>query len=207
MTAVAPERIMQALAGVMDPELKRSLVELGMVRDVRVQDGRVSFTLALTTLECPRKDEVMTQAKAAVLALDGVEEVAVDLAEMSAEERQRIGLGQEQQGGTAEPFNDIRRVIAVMSGKGGVGKSLVTALLAVALRQDGQRVGILDADVTGPSIPKLFGLKDRPAVSPLGMMPASSRLGTKTMSINLILPNEDEAENTISEQGKEKANV
>jgi Mrp family chromosome partitioning ATPase len=190
---VTEEQIVEALNGVMDPELHRSLVELGMVHDVRVQDGRVTFTLALTVPECPLKDQIVAEAKAAVLALDGVEEVQVDLTEMTAEEKQKIGVGGAEQAGTAERFNHIRRVVAVMSGKGGVGKSLVTALLAVALRQDGQEVGVLDADVTGPSIPKMFGLHGAPPMGPIGILPAETRTGIKVMSINLLLPREDEA--------------
>ncbi|MDH7486582.1 MAG: iron-sulfur cluster assembly protein [Anaerolineae bacterium] len=89
---ITKEQIEQALSKVIDPELKRSLVELGMVHDVHAQDGKVSFTLALTIPECPLKDQIVAEAKAAVLALDGVEEVAVDLREMTAEEKQKIGL-------------------------------------------------------------------------------------------------------------------
>ncbi|MGB9776064.1 MAG: Mrp/NBP35 family ATP-binding protein [Anaerolineae bacterium] len=184
---------MEALAGVMDPELHRSLVELGMVRDVRVQEGEVSFTLALTVPECPLKDQIVAEARAAVLALDGVREVQVRLTEMTDEERQKIGLGGAEQASMAERFNHIRRVVAVMSGKGGVGKSFVSTLLAVALRQDGQAVGVLDADVTGPSIPKMFGLHGAPLMGPFGILPAETRTGIKVMSINLLLPSEDEA--------------
>ncbi len=187
------EQIIKALATVTDPELHRSLVELGMVRDVQVKDAQVRFTLALTIPECPLKDQIVAEARAAVLALDGVQEVQVDLTEMTDEERRQIGLGGDKQAGVAERFNHIRRVVAVMSGKGGVGKSLVTALLAVAFRQDGQKVGVLDADITGPSIPKMFGLHGAPPMGPVGILPAETRTGIKVMSINLLLPAEDEA--------------
>ena len=188
------EQILEALAGVMDPELGRSLVELGMVRDVQVKGAQVRFTLALTAAACPPKEQIVAEAKVAVLALDGVEEVEVDLTEMTAEERQRIGLGREEQVGVAEPFNHIRHVVAVMSGKGGVGKSLVSALLAVALRREGQQVGVLDADITGPSIPKMFfPTLQRPQAGPIGILPVQTREGVKVMSINLLLPSEDEA--------------
>jgi len=193
VTSATEEQVKEALAGVMDPELKRNLVELGMVRDVRVEGARVTFTLALTIPECPLKDQIVSEARAAVLALDGVEEVKVELTEMTDEEKRKLGIGGTDQQGMAERFNHIRRVVAVMSGKGGVGKSLVAALLAVALRQEGDEVGVLDADVTGPSIPKIFGLKGRPGGSSLGILPVQSRLGIKVMSINLLLPNEDEA--------------
>ena len=190
---VTEKQIIGALAEVMDPELHRSLVELGMVRSVRIQEGKVAFTLALTIPECPLKDQIVAEARAAVLALDGVREVQIDLTEMTDEEKRQIGLGGDEQAGVAERFNHIRRVIAVVSGKGGVGKSLVAALLAVAFRQDGQKVGVLDADVTGPSIPKMFGLHGAPPMGPVGILPAETRTGIKVMSINLLLSREDEA--------------
>jgi ATP-binding protein involved in chromosome partitioning len=102
----------------MDPELKRNLVELGMVRNVQVGDSRVSFTLALTTLACPLRDQIIDDARQAVLAVDGVQAVEVELAEMSAEEKQRLSQG-DAQPGQAEHLNDVRHVMAVMSGKGG----------------------------------------------------------------------------------------
>ena len=149
------EQVYQVLGRVMDPEPKKNLVELGMVREVKVEDGRVGITLALTTLACPLKDQIMADAKKAAFMLDGVRQVEVELVEMDAEERQRLGLRQAEPGQAAH-LNDVHRVIAVMSGKGGVGKSLVSRSLAIALRSSGQRVGVLDADITGPSIPKMF---------------------------------------------------
>jgi Mrp family chromosome partitioning ATPase len=188
------EKVMDALKEVMDPELRRSLVELGMVKDVTIGDGQVRFTLALTTMACPLKDKIAADAREAVLAVEGVKAVDVQLGEMSAAEKQRISSAAAQQGGSVEHLNDIRRVIAVMSGKGGVGKSLVTSLLAVALRRHGDRVGVLDADITGPSIPKMFFPNGaRPGQSPLGILPAETKTGIKVMSINLLLPSEDEA--------------
>jgi ATP-binding protein involved in chromosome partitioning len=190
---ITVEQVYQALQGVMDPELQRNLVELGMVRAVAVDDGRVSITLALTTLACPLKDQIAADARQAVLALDGVGQVDVTLAEMSAEEQQRLKQGQAQSG-SAEHLNDVRRVVAVMSGKGGVGKSLVSGLLAIALRRKGLQVGVLDADITGPSIPKMFfPLGARPGEGPVAILPAETRTGIKVMSINLLLEREDQA--------------
>nr|HID14082.1 MRP family ATP-binding protein [Anaerolineae bacterium] len=166
-----------------------------MVHDVEVEDGQVRFTLALTTLACPLKDRIVADARRAVLALNGIQEVRVDLREMTREEKERIWprQPQKQEPGVAAHLNHVERVLAVMSGKGGVGKSSVAALLAVALRRRGKQVGILDADITGPSIPKMFGLHQPPPMGPVGIIPAQSSSGIKVMSINLLLPNEDEA--------------
>jgi ATP-binding protein involved in chromosome partitioning len=190
---VSESQIRAALEKVMDPELHKSLIELGMVRQVRIEDNRVHVTLALTTLACPLKDQIVGDVKATVGALDTVDDVAVELTEMTEDEKRRIGIGVPQKG-AAEALNTIHRVIAVMSGKGGVGKSLVSGLLAIALRRAGHRVGILDADITGPSIPKMF-LPDgaRLDMSPMGPVPPRSSSGIQIMSINLLLEEEDMA--------------
>jgi Mrp family chromosome partitioning ATPase len=195
VSVVREAEVRKALEGVMDPELHKSLIELGMIRDVRIKGSQVEITLALTTLGCPLKGQISSDVRATVGALDGVEDVVVDLVEMTDEEKRHIGIGVPQQDkGTAEDLNDIHHVIAVMSGKGGVGKSLVSGLLAVALRRAGQEVGILDADITGPSIPKMFFPNGaRLGTSPMGPIPPLSRTGIKVMSINLLVEAEDTA--------------
>jgi len=192
---VEEPQVIEALRGVQDPELGRSIVELGMVHDVEVDAGEVRFTLALTTLACPLRESIVENARQAVLGLGNVEDVHVELREMTEEEKQQIWpeKPQQQQAGVAEQLNDIQHVVAVMSGKGGVGKSSVAALLAVALRREGKRVGVLDADITGPSIPKMFGLSGTPPMGPVGIIPAETEEGIRVMSINLLLPEEDEA--------------
>ena len=192
---VEKAQILEALEGVNDPELNKSLVELGMVHDVELKDGGVSFTLALTTIACPLKDRIVGDARQAVLALDGVEDVQIDLREMTQEEKERIWPKQQpqQKEGVALHLNRIERVVAVMSGKGGVGKSSVAALLAAFFRRQGKRVGVLDADITGPSIPKMFGLHGAPPVGPVGILPSETSTGIRVMSVNLLLPSEDEA--------------
>jgi Mrp family chromosome partitioning ATPase len=177
----------------MDPELGKNIVELGMVRDVAVNEGQVSFTFALTTLSCPLRGSMVEDAKAEIAKLDTDLDVDIQITEMTDEEKQRLTQGGAPERSLAEQMNDISHAVAVMSGKGGVGKSSVAALLAVALRRQGKRVGVLDADITGPSIPKMFGLSDRPAVSPIGLLPSETKSGIKAMSINLLLQSEDQA--------------
>jgi hydrogenase maturation protease len=124
---------------------------------------------------------------------DGARQVEVELVEMSPEEKQRLDLRQAEPGQAAH-LNHVEHVIAVMSGKGGVGKSLVSSLLAIALRNAGQRVGLLDADITGPSIPKMFFPDGaRLGSSPTAILPAQSRTGIGIVSINLLLEQEDQA--------------
>jgi ATP-binding protein involved in chromosome partitioning len=190
---ITESEVRRALAGVIDPELRRSIVDLGMVHDLRMADGKVAFTLVLTTLACPLRDQIITDARQAVSALDGVQAVDIALAEMSAQERDRLHGGEAPEG-TAEKLNHVKHIIAVMSGKGGVGKSLVAGLLAVTLRRSGYQVGVLDADITGPSIPKMFFPDGaRPGSSPVALLPAETRTGIRVMSINLLLESEDQA--------------
>ena len=187
------DEMMTALRGVMDPELGRNIVELGMVHDLKLDgNGRVSFTLALTVPGCPLREQMSTNARRLLSALPGVSDVAVTFRAMSEEER-RAALGGDQPAlPKLNQFNQVKHVVAVLSGKGGVGKSSVTALLASALAKQGQKVGILDADITGPSIPKLFGL---PAGglrgTDQGMLPAVTGNGIRVISTNLLVKDED----------------
>jgi Mrp family chromosome partitioning ATPase len=176
----------------MDPELGRNIVELTMVRDLKWQDGLVSFTLALTVPTCPLRERIASDARTALTALPEVKDVKITFGAMTDEERSRI-LGNGQPAlPKLNQFNDVKRVIAIMSGKGGVGKSSVTARLAVALSRKGYRVGILDADITGPSIPKLFGLiSGGVRAAEQGILPALSGMGIKVMSVNLLVKEDD----------------
>lgn len=173
---VTEEQVTESLKGVLVPGIKRDLVMLNMVREVAVSDQRVNITLASTALSEDVQDWVGTKAKAVVEKLPDVEEVDIEFVEIKP-----AGL------------NQIGHIIAVMSGKGGVGKSLVASLMAVALKRQGYEVGVLDADITGSSIPRMFGITTRPGGSSTGILPVLSRSGMEIMSMNLLLPQEDAA--------------
>jgi Mrp family chromosome partitioning ATPase len=183
------DKVLEALSHVNDPELHHSLTDLKMVRDVQVRGGNVNVTIALTLPNCPLKDQIESDVRAAITALSGVEQVSVHLTAMTDKER-KVLFGEPKEG-AATPYNHINRVVAVMSGKGGVGKSLITSLQATALARDGYQVGILDADITGPSIPMLFGLHGPLEPGPVGIRPLQSLTGIKVISMNFLLPGED----------------
>jgi Mrp family chromosome partitioning ATPase len=181
------EQIQQALTQVIDPELGRNIVELGMARDIQITGGDVHITLALTIMGCPLRHYLQEQTQMAAASVPGVANVTVELTAMSTEERQQVM----DRMPPAMQFNRMGRVVAVMSGKGGVGKSSMTALLAVALQRQGHAVGVLDADITGPSIPRLFGITGPVRGIPMGILPIETTTGIKVMSTNLMLPEED----------------
>jgi ATP-binding protein involved in chromosome partitioning len=185
------KEILEALRQVHDPELRRNIVDLGMVRNLQTNNGAVNFTLALTIPECPLRDQLVNEARTAVANQPGVTKVSINLGAMNMAER-RAAFGVSNQ--LPPESTQVKQVIAVMSGKGGVGKSLVTGLLAAGLKQAGYRVGILDADVTGPSIPRLFGAHGPVQIAPGNhLQPIASRTGVKLMSVNFLLEEEGQA--------------
>lgn len=183
------EQIRQALTQVVDPELGRNIVELGMARDIQIHDGDVNITLALTVMGCPLRNYLQQQTQNAAAAVPGVEHVTVELTAMTEEERRQVM----ERVSPAMQFNRAGRMVAVMSGKGGVGRSTVTALLATSLQRRGHTVGVLDADITGPSIPRLFGLSGPAESNEVGLSPALTAAGIKVMSANLLVEEEDMA--------------
>jgi Mrp family chromosome partitioning ATPase len=187
---VEKTQVYQALEKVLDPALERSLVDLGMIEDVEIDGNRVTVYFAPDTLACPLLDGMVQQIEQAARQVNGVETVDVQMVEPV--EGKTFDRG-DLPSGQIEHLNHAKRVIAVMSGKGGVGKSLVASLLAVSLRKIGQRVGILDADITGPSIPKMF-FNHRPALeyTARAMLPLTSKTGIQVMSINFLLEQEDQ---------------
>jgi len=193
MALPTQEQVLEVLARVDDPEIKKPITELGMVRDVVIgPDGRVVVGVFLTVSGCPLKETITREVTAAVTTLDGVTSVLVELDVMSDE--QRKGLREQLRGGQGErevPFanpGSLTRVYAIASGKGGVGKSSVTVNLAAAMAADGLRVGVVDADVYGFSIPRMLGVEQRPTQVDDMILPPLAH-GVKVISIGMFVPN------------------
>lgn len=188
--------IHEALSKVNDPELHRSITELGMVESIEQSNGRVQLKILLTISGCPMKDRLTGDIKSAVLAVAGVSEVAIEFGVMTEEQRANIKKllrnGREAFISFAQA-DSLTRVIGVASGKGGVGKSSLTANLAVAAAQKGLRVGILDADVYGHSIPRLMGLiGQRPTAIDQMFIPLEA-YGVKVVSMEMFKPERSDA--------------
>jgi len=182
------DEILKSLEAVIDPELRRSIVELGMVRSIdQHPDGSVDVTVSLTTPGCPIRSTFETAVRTAVGALDGVTSVGVAFDVLSADEKaglqQKLGRGSLPAGALAQVSN----VVCIGSGKGGVGKSTITANLAAALAAEGKTVGVLDADVWGYSIPRMFGVQGRPPVTPDRKIQPFEAGGVKIMSIGFFV--------------------
>lgn len=183
------DEVLKALEVVIDPELRRSIVELEMVRSIDIsENGVIDVTVSLTTAGCPIKGHFQTSVAEAVATLDGVTHVNVYFDVLSDSEKtalqQKLGRGSLPAGTLAQVSN----VLCIGSGKGGVGKSTLTANLAAALTADGKRVGILDADVWGYSIPRMYGLgATRPPVSAQRKILPLESHGVKVMSIGFFL--------------------
>jgi len=172
--------IRDAVKVVMDPELKKSLLDLGMIRDIQVENSLVRLTLALTTSKCPKKQAMIAEIRRVVGELAGVTGVDIQLTTLSKEELQElfpqhplVGLGK------------VRHVVAVASGKGGVGKTTIAVNVALALAGTGQRVGLLDADVYGPSVPVMLAVNDSPEWENQMMIPVE-KFGLRIMSLGMI---------------------
>jgi ATP-binding protein involved in chromosome partitioning len=192
------DQINAALATVNDPEIRRPITELNMVDSVEVDDaGKVSVTVLLTVSGCPLKDTITRDVTAALEKVPGVTGVDLTLGVMSAE--QRAGLQEVLRGGQAQreiPFakaDSLTKVYAIASGKGGVGKSSVTVNLAVAMAAQGLKVGIVDADIYGHSIPAMLGVGDvRPTQVEDMIMPVPTEHGISVISIGMLKPRRDQ---------------
>ena len=174
---VTQEAVMAALSKVQEPELHNDLVSLNMIRDLTISGGDVGFTIVLTTPACPLRGQIEREASEAVQAIPGVEQVAVRFTADVRTDMRIIGK-----------LNiPVKNIIAVASGKGGVGKSTVATNLAVSLALDGAKVGVLDADIYGPNIPIMFGLSGRPRIDNEKMIPFE-RYGVEVISMGFLMP-------------------
>ena len=192
MSQVSPDALHAALETVIDPEIRKPVTELGMVESEAADEaGHVAVTILLTVAACPLKDTLTKDTTAALAAVEGVTGVTVTLGVMSDE--QRTELKTKLRGGVAEravPFakaGSLTRVYAVASGKGGVGKSSVTANLAAALAEQGLRVGVVDADIYGFSIPRMLGVEGRPTQVDDMILPPLAH-DVKVISIGMFVP-------------------
>jgi len=198
MTTPVLEQINAALATVNDPEIKRPITDLGMVDSVHVDDtGMVSLKVLLTVAGCPLKDTINRDVTAAVSKVAGVTGIDLELGVMTAE--QRAGLQEFLRDGQAQreiPFakpGSLTKVYAIASGKGGVGKSSVTVNLAIALAAQGQKVGVVDADIYGHSVPAMLGIADtRPTQVDDLIMPVPTSSGVSVISIGMLKPRRDQ---------------
>ena len=198
MSTPSLERVQAALATVDDPEIKRPITELGMVEEVAVDpQGVVHLTVLLTVAGCPLKDTINREVTAAVSRVEGVTGVELRLGVMS--ETQRAGLKDKLSGGRPQreiPFaqpDSLTKVFAVASGKGGVGKSSVTVNLALALAHQGLKVGVVDADIYGHSVPAMLGVADsRPTQVDDLIMPVPTPTGVSVISVGMLKPRRDQ---------------
>src|SRR5258707_124052 len=174
-------RVLEALKVVRDPDLNRDIVSLGFIKDLRLDEGRVAFTIELTTPACPVKDQMRDQARAAGMQVPGGTSVDVN---MSARVREAVGAG-----GTRESPPGVKNVIAVGAGKGGVGKTTVAVNLAIALAKCGGKVGIIDADIYGPNVPIMLGLKTQLTTDGQKIVPAE-KYGLQVISMGFLTQDE-----------------
>jgi ATP-binding protein involved in chromosome partitioning len=173
---VSREELLAALSKIQDPELHKDIVTLNMVQDLEIKDGKVGFRIVLTTPACPMSGRIEADARKAVMAVQGVESVAIKMDANVAPDGRPRGL-------LTLP---VKNAIAVASGKGGVGKSTVAVNIAIALAQTGATVGLLDADIYGPNVPTMMGIKRLPSPVNNKLVPAES-YGVKVMSIGFLV--------------------
>ncbi|HOK18553.1 MAG TPA: Mrp/NBP35 family ATP-binding protein [Caldisericia bacterium] len=180
--------VLKILEGVVDPELNRNIVELNMIRDIVFNDDKISLKFLLTTESCPLKDELKNNIVQA-LKKNGFKEVQINLETMKNDDLKKISSSLKKEKSNKEK---IRNIIAVASGKGGVGKSTITSNLAASFKKIGYSVGILDADINGPNIPMMFGIKERPEAIDEMILPIE-KYGIKIVSLGFLMEEESNA--------------
>jgi ATP-binding protein involved in chromosome partitioning len=173
---ITEEIVLEKLSHVMDPELHRDLVSLGMIKNVQIENNNVSLTVELTTPACPLKDKIRADVLAALQSIEDIGEINIDVTGRVRSDGQKREL-------LTAP---VKNIIAIASGKGGVGKSTVSVNLAIALAQTGAKVGLLDADIYGPNVPTMMGVQELPP-SKSDKIPPAEAYGVKVMSIGFLV--------------------
>ena len=173
---VTEKEVQKVLDEILVPGVKRSITQLNMLNKIEISDKLIKIKITSAGLQPEAQNWLSNKVKEELEKLPGVDSAEVEVQKVEPQE-----------------LNKITHVIATMSGKGGVGKSLIAGLTAVALNRQGYEVGILDADLTGPSIPRMFGVNSRPGGSETAILPVLSKSGIEVMSINLLLPEEESA--------------
>lgn len=174
MSGVTKAQVIAALSQVQDPELRKDLVSLNMIKDIEVNGSQVSFTVELTTPACPLRNQIQKDAENAVLAIDGVKSVKVTMGARVMEDKKIENLS-------------IKNIIAIGSGKGGVGKSTIAVNIAVALAECGAKVGLMDADIYGPNVPTMMGVSALPPTPQGSKIQTAEAYGVKVMSIGFMV--------------------
>lgn len=177
MEKITIEKVKAVLSTVQDPELRKDLVTLGMIGEIKIDGDKVSFPIILTTPACPLRNKIERDARQAVMSIEGVKTVDID---MQSNVKSDAKL-------QANPDHQIKNVIAVGSGKGGVGKSTISVNLAVSLAQSGAKVGLLDADIYGPNIPMMMGIQQLPPMVKEKRIIPAENYGVKVMSIGFMV--------------------
>jgi ATP-binding protein involved in chromosome partitioning len=187
-TAVSRDDVLRALSTIQDPDLHRDIVSLGFVQDLRIEDGHVHFSIVLTTPACPVRDQMKAAAERVVRGLPGVRDVTVEM-------RANTAMGRMPQGPQEKLLPGVRHIVAVASVKGGVGKTTTSVNLALALAETGARVGLLDADIHGPNVPLMMGIKQPPMMrgDEEGKILPVSAYGVKVISIGFFIGQDNQA--------------
>jgi len=174
---ITMEQVLDSLRSVMDPDLKKDIVSLGFVKDLRIEDKIVYFNLELTTPACPLKEKLKADAEEAVRNIEEVSDVVIEVTSKVTTHRAQI---------EEDILPGVKNIVAVASGKGGVGKSTVCVSLAVSLARTGAKVGLLDTDIYGPSIPIMMGIKEQPELKDQKLIPIS-KYGVRLMSLGFLI--------------------